>query len=198
MRRQKCDRKDPCTRCVQKNEGSSCSREWHDGYDPQVHRTYPKSKVVQVPTSTIPLESNNDGVVPQNGARDASLAQDAATTQPTFRKNNIANPQCLLGTTFANNMSQTARNGFRPSRAGNDPTSSEFLTNVIVKPSNFDPFGIRSSIDPRLSAGNSEHSSGQSRVDLCPRAIEKHYLQTLIPTNRQILQLVEYHDAYLL
>ena len=41
----KCDRKQPCTRCVRKNEANSCSREWQDGrYDPQMYRIYPKSK----------------------------------------------------------------------------------------------------------------------------------------------------------
>lgn len=46
MRRQKCDRKDPCTRCVQSNEAESCSRTWHDGYNPRIHRAYPRPSTI--------------------------------------------------------------------------------------------------------------------------------------------------------
>ena len=43
VRHAKCDRKEPCTRCVGNNKADSCSREWQDGrYDP--HRIYPISK----------------------------------------------------------------------------------------------------------------------------------------------------------
>jgi hypothetical protein len=202
MRRQKCDQKDPCTRCIQSNEGSSCSRKWHNGYDPRIHRTYPKSKAMQAFTSTIPLESNDDGVVTRNGARDASRAQNVASvprnfsSHPTFQEIAItANSRCLLGTTFANVVSQTAPDAFRLSRAGNDPTSSDFATKGTVKPPNFDPSSIQSSMHPHVSAVHLGNSSGQNRADLCPRAVEKHHLQTLIPTSRQILQLVEYHES---
>lgn len=46
QRRQKCDRsktgKAPCSRCVQNNEGHLCSTTWAGGYDPSVHRKYPR------------------------------------------------------------------------------------------------------------------------------------------------------------
>jgi hypothetical protein len=42
QRRQKCDRKAPCTRCVQNNEGHLCTTKWVNGYDPRVHRKYPR------------------------------------------------------------------------------------------------------------------------------------------------------------
>ena len=46
QRRQKCDRsktgKAPCSRCVQNNEGHLCSTVWAGGYDPAVHRKYPR------------------------------------------------------------------------------------------------------------------------------------------------------------
>lgn len=46
QRRQKCDRsktgKAPCSRCVQNNEGHLCTTVWAGGYDPAVHRKYPR------------------------------------------------------------------------------------------------------------------------------------------------------------
>lgn len=207
MRRQKCDLKDPCTRCVQSNEESSCSRKWPDGYDPRIHRTYPKSKAVQAPTSSTPLESNNNGVVPQNGARDASFTQSAITTstsfssQPPYQEiSNLASSHRLVGTVYPNDVRQTAPNGFPLAQSGINPTSPGFPTNQIAKPSNFGPSNVQSLIDPYVDTGNNGNNPNPNQigVDFSPRAIEIHHLQTLIPTSRQILQLVEYHEANLL
>ena len=35
----------PCTRCVQAGEAEECTRTWTNGYDPRIHRSYPKSSV---------------------------------------------------------------------------------------------------------------------------------------------------------
>lgn len=43
MRRQKCDRKSPCSRCMKDSVEDLCTREWRNGYDSRVHRTYPKA-----------------------------------------------------------------------------------------------------------------------------------------------------------
>lgn len=43
LRRQKCDRQLPCTRCVNAGAGSECSRTWPEKYNPSIHRKYPKA-----------------------------------------------------------------------------------------------------------------------------------------------------------
>ncbi|KAJ4984140.1 C6 zinc finger domain containing protein [Stagonosporopsis vannaccii] len=59
QRRQKCDRsktgKAPCSRCVQNNEGHLCSTVWAGGYDPSVHRKYPRKSS---PTASWPASSD--------------------------------------------------------------------------------------------------------------------------------------------
>ncbi|KAH7079146.1 hypothetical protein BKA63DRAFT_488811 [Paraphoma chrysanthemicola] len=42
QRRQKCDRKTPCSRCIQNKEAHLCTTHWAEGYNPAVHRRYPK------------------------------------------------------------------------------------------------------------------------------------------------------------
>ena len=43
MRRQKCDRNLPCSRCIKRGEPDRCTREWpKEGYDPRKHRVYPR------------------------------------------------------------------------------------------------------------------------------------------------------------
>lgn len=44
MRRQKCDKGNPCTRCVVAGVEGSCTTVWKNGYDPRIHRQYLKSK----------------------------------------------------------------------------------------------------------------------------------------------------------
>ncbi|KAF2202890.1 hypothetical protein GQ43DRAFT_412724 [Delitschia confertaspora ATCC 74209] len=61
MRRQKCDRKIPCSRCIQNNESHICTREWPNGYNPEIHRKYPsRSATSQEPPnwSTPPISDH--------------------------------------------------------------------------------------------------------------------------------------------
>jgi hypothetical protein len=204
MRRQKCDRKDPCTRCVQSNEASSCSRKWPHDYDPKIHRSYPKGRALQPRLHNYASESIATGVVPEGGTRNVSLSQNAATTQriPSSKSTSHgqhSNTQNLLGRTYANNKRKEAPSEPRLSRAGNDPSPLEFLlTNKILGPSDFDSNIIQLSKNANVDTGNSGSNAGRSLADISPGSVEKHYLQTLLPTDRQILQLVEYHEAYLL
>lgn len=202
MRRQKCDRKDPCTRCVKNNEGSSCSRQWLDGYEPRIHRNYPKSRAA---TRTIPLESSSDGAVREDEARDTSLTQNTTTTQLSFSPQpnfqgitNLANNEYFPSTaTFINHTRPAVSVDPRSSQAENERNFAECPVNETVTPSNLDAVSGRSH-NRCFSAGNSGHLSGQSHSEHSPRNIEEDYLQTLMPTGRQILQLVKYHEAYLL
>ena len=206
MRRQKCDRKDPCTRCVQNNEASSCSRKWPHNYDPRIHRTYPKTSVTQPALNKLSGESTVSGLVHQNDAHDAPLEQNVADTrqnsssQPTIQENysNVAGdplPEALRRTNDERQAALTEPGLFR---AGNDPTSLEFLTNGIVKPSDFDPNSIQPSVNADGNAFNPVGASGLNTTDAYPRAIYKHYLQTLVPTATQTLQLVDFHEECLI
>ena len=204
MRRQKCDRNEPCTRCVQNNEASSCSREWQNGYDPRLHRTYPKFRAVQSSENTIPSRLTSDGV-PQNAGRNSSPMQNMAITQETYSPHptvhtttNLNTAQPLSGTTLADDVRQAASSGFQLSQAGNKPTSSAFLTNGSVKLSNSVPSNNPSLMGPHFGAEDSANVTGHSNTDLDPREIEKQHLQTLVPNSRQIFLLVEYHEEFLL
>lgn len=65
QRRQKCDRKAPCTRCVQNGEGHVCTTKWLDGYNPSVHRKYPrKSSPIVSWQSTALSDTSSSGLQP--------------------------------------------------------------------------------------------------------------------------------------
>ena len=74
MRRQKCDKKQPCSRCVQANEAANCSRNWDGGYDPSIHRAYPKN----------PLPDGSVAASQSPSARSSTITPRARHTLPGY------------------------------------------------------------------------------------------------------------------
>ena len=204
MRRQKCDPKDPCTRCIQNNEAGSCSRKWQDGYDPRLHRTYPKRKTMQSSESTILSELTSDWV-PQTVGQDPPLMLNEAPMEATYSLHptghdltNVTISRSLSGIAFANDVRQGAPNGFQPSPAANESTSTVFPVNEYERSSALVPSTISSSTDRHVSADDSANMTGCSYAGLGSRDIEKQHLQSLVPISLQVSRLVEYHEQYLL
>ena len=204
MRRQKCDRKDPCTRCIQNNEASSCSRKWQDGYDPRLHRTYPKSKEARSSESTTAPGPIGDRL-PQNGCQDASLMQGVAPMRrdspsyPTFRDiTNPSRPQALSASRFADNVQRTAPSDFRHSQSQEQPIGPAFSASESTGSSDLGQYNVRPSLDARINAENPIQMAENGYVDARPNEIERQRLQNLIPSRIQMIQLVDYHEAYLL
>ena len=200
MRRQKCDRKVPCTRCIRNNEASSCSRKWQDGYDPRLHRTYPTCKVVQSSDNNVLSGLTSNGV---RQKLDGPLMQNVTPTQalysphPTIHDStNATAPQQLSDTNFTNGVRQAAPDDFQPSRATDKTTSSGFLENNSERSSGLVPSNTPPLINQNFSAEDA--ATGHGYAAFGPREIEKQNLQTLVPTNLQISRLVEYHEKCLL
>lgn len=185
LRRQKCDRKKPCTRCVRSNDADSCSREWQDGYDPLLHRVYPKPKAVRFVEKTTPSALVNGGTT-ENAGRDTSLMQNVTTTQETHSPTPTS--QTLAGET-------SAALGVS---AVNEPNSSAFITKASAKPSKYVTLNVPSLLNPHVSAESPTTVTSHSHANLSPDDIERQHLQSLVPTSKQIIQLVEYHDECLL
>ena len=202
LRRQKCDRKDPCTRCVQSSQADSCSRKWPYDYDPKIHRTYPKTSGLKLAPGKHSPESNVNSLL----SRDPDRVEHQATTQrailapPTHQEQSTSavNARNLTGRTYTNGSRRTTPVERGISRARNDPTSLEFLTNGIITPFDFDPNNIQSSANPDANPANLSNAANSSTADICPRVVQTHYLQTLIPSARQIQSLVDYHEQRLL
>jgi hypothetical protein len=196
MRRQKCDRKEPCTRCVQNNDASSCSRKWPHNYDPTIHRSYPKSKAVQSRLQPYPPGSDVAGGV-QDGAPAAPFARNAPTLQSKPQEQ-YSNNQTFLGRSIVNKKTQEAPPQSWLSQAGIAPTSIELLSgNGSLAPYVFNSDSILSPTNPDINNIRSGSNPEGESVDICPVTIQRHYLQTLLPTARLILQLVDYHNTCL-
>ena len=193
MRRQKCDRKSPCTRCIQNNEASSCSREWQDGYDPLLHRTYPKCKAVQPSDHNVPSGLTSSGVRRQ----DRSLAQNVTLTQESYSPHPIIHHTTnATASQPLSNVRQAAPDDFQPSRSTDETTSSGFLENNSERSSGLVPSNTPPLMNQHFSAENA--AAGHGYAWFGALEIEKQNIQTLVPTNLQISRLVEYHEKCLL
>ena len=195
MRRQKCDRKLPCTRCIQNNEASSCSREWQDGYDPRLHRTYPKCKAVQSSDNNVSSGLTGNGV--QKLGQDGSLMQNVTLTQGAYSPHpTIHDTTNATASQPLSSVRQAASDDFELSRAGDETRSLGFPENNSEGSSGLVPSNTPPLIDQHFSAENA--AAGHGYAPFGAREIEKQNLQTLIPTNVQISRLVEYHEKCLL
>ena len=59
MRRQKCDRQTPCSRCVRRGDGDKCTLVWPGNYDPKKHRIYPRPDTSPIEESTLEHADSN-------------------------------------------------------------------------------------------------------------------------------------------
>ncbi|KAF1841860.1 uncharacterized protein K460DRAFT_291697 [Cucurbitaria berberidis CBS 394.84] len=184
QRRQKCDRKAPCTRCVQNSEGHLCTTKWVNGYNPTLHRKYPAKTHPTVPYQ--PPASSSDGTA---SSLDVVSPPDLAT----------------------NNDSGYRGQGL-PSHV-QTPTAEEAQSLGTVWPSKLKDITIGTFLsekDQHAQQGLFDQSfrNVQSRSKNCPtiasylssaaRAVEIQHVQSLLPSKTQLVQIVEYYEHFML
>ena len=118
----KCDRKQPCTRCIRNNEADSCSREWQNGrYDPQVHRVCPKCKgddVRQVaPNSHQPSQAADEPRSPTWGSNLSSDSESSYT------------PSSIIENTRAESFTNATHHGL--ANSGPRDTQKQHLQSLV-------------------------------------------------------------------
>lgn len=183
MRRQKCDRKDPCTRCVQNNEAATCSRKWQDGYDPRVHRMYPKARALQSPENTTrpgsPVSIGEE--VARKGAQDPSLVTNAATSQRPFPSEptyhdlaNINRSQPFLSIPLETNIRRSLPDSSPFCRVRDKPTSSGFPADEGFDKSNTLICNVPSIMDSLAGAEGVANGTGHAYAGICPSKLSNN------------------------
>ncbi|KAH6620067.1 hypothetical protein C7974DRAFT_225652 [Boeremia exigua] len=205
QRRQKCDRsktgKAPCSRCVQNNEGHLCSTVWNGGYDPTVHRKYPRKTS---PSASWPASSDTA----------SSLTPPALPTVDQLK---------LPALTPDIQTPSRTRNQTLPSRFGSQGALSGPLSAVgpealSAGASQFPEINIGALISERdvstVPLLDQESHNIRSRdgpfhermgtasnsvgcYSPAARAVETVQMQSLLPPVDKILAIVNYHDQYL-
>ncbi|OAL56961.1 hypothetical protein IQ07DRAFT_527473, partial [Pyrenochaeta sp. DS3sAY3a] len=182
QRRQKCDRKSPCSRCVQNHEGHLCTTKWVDGYNPTVHRKYPRKS-----SPSISWQSN----VSSNGT---SSSQDAspATLQSEIQASRIVqevSPQVRIPDADASVTLAW-------------PTRLPEIT-IEALLSGKDQGGQQAPFDQsfkyvQFKGAAKDCSSSTCSLSSAARVAEMQHLQSILPSKTKTMQIVEYYEQYML
>ncbi len=179
MRRQKCDRQIPCSRCVKRGEADKCTREWPEGgYNPRVHRVYPgHDRKSSEPSHDL---SRSSPTSTTNGAATSPFRQYLHTSR-----------------SFSSGRSQPdvapipQSDGANDERRGNDAKEAastlEFISWGKSKLSDYDLKSIELTTEPLRDVPEVSNGFGATTTG------QVTFLQMLLPSTRQVFQLVEYH-----
>jgi len=193
MRRQKCDRNLPCSRCIKRGEPEKCSREWpKEGYDPKKHRIYPRPGG---PGDESPTASQgNDGS--DSSPKSTPANRSDAAVHPSLRTPLTAGS---ITQQDVNGGAGTAQVGQKSSGVDQEKEAQvlEFLTwgrnNLSdYQVQSFDllkePFKNSSAyLEQEISNGFGNNHANQIA-----------FLQLLLPKQEQLFTLVDYHIANIL
>lgn len=196
MRRQKCDRNEPCGRCVKRGNPEKCSTSWGpNGYDPKVHRVYPGPKVSsqqddqQMTGSPISPSHIDPAIQAQQDAQ--SSHADSLGAGSTPRQSSAA----ALGIPSPYVRQQPP--------ASNSSSTIDFLSWGSTALSDYSS-RLRSIqlLDDAQSAlfcpVNGADDGGMSNCFGGTAPAQIAFLQLLLPSKRQVFQLLEYHTEQLL
>ena len=176
MRRQKCDRNLPCSRCIKRGEADRCTREWPEGgYDPRVHRTYPRHD-----------EKDEDGhsqTSPTSGTESPSLHPSLRT--PSTVGHDRPTPNGLYSAPF--NTKATVEKsdvinflGWGHSKLAEFDLPAVELVNDVC--------GVRNA-----TTGEPDASNGFGTIHEAQLGV----LQMLLPNPQQVFDIVKYHMKYI-
>lgn len=191
MRRQKCDRNIPCGRCVKRGEPSKCTREWPDGqYDPKIHRIYPKP---EAKSDNSPTNENGAGITP--GPVNELELHPSLRTLSSPASDSVAGKHPRGWQT---DNSKTSNNAGPVSDIDNAASVLEFLSWGRSKLSDYDLKTLELTAEPHAAHQKDSTDWDVSNGFGGTGAAQVSFLQLLLPSRRQIYQLVDYHLSSIL
>lgn len=177
QRRQKCDRKAPCARCVQNNEGHLCTTKWVNGYNPNIHRKYPRK-----PSGA--SGSDTSSSVPSPDVDSQALLPLVPHAPPTTEARS-SQGQPLADSAWRNSLPEISIGAILKEK---DADANQTL---------FDKsFSYARSKGPVRDAAN-----GSSPLAGCysnaARIVETQYLQSILPSKDKLMLIVDYYTEYM-
>ncbi|KAF1958605.1 hypothetical protein CC80DRAFT_502552 [Byssothecium circinans] len=200
MRRQKCDRKTPCSRCVQNKEVHLCTMEWPSGYNAAVHRKYPRKSS---PTTLWSSARSSEGRIPPLDG--SATPQNGDPTWPSmpFRQQ-LPGEQIHGHDIYSTAPHSTDGQSALPTTAS---TNVDFMT--YGRSDNTD-ISMGSLLQNKEEYERNQALVAQSLNQNCTKtcsdgpasnsfspaaqSVELSHLQSLLPTKEQVLQITDYHD----
>ncbi|KAH3949009.1 hypothetical protein HBI56_003360 [Parastagonospora nodorum] len=171
QRRQRCDRKTPCSRCIQNKEPHLCTTIWKEGYNPSVHRRYPRK-----PSSVGISESSSTLHEPSLGGLEDEPPSTAADDIPA-RAPPVTGPELSRFLDITIDSLLTEKDG-------------SFSQSAI----------LNQSIEHVKSAGAQIDGSNRVANFSSPvaKATEVQQLQKLIPSKNVVMTITDYYEKHML
>ncbi|KAF2132033.1 hypothetical protein P153DRAFT_354686 [Dothidotthia symphoricarpi CBS 119687] len=206
QRRQKCDRKSPCTRCILNDERDLCTTKWVHGYNPSVHRKYPRRQ---------DLEGQDQS--PQSAASSretsSSLGPPLQNAQPTIQHWPLLPSGTQNLPSHVLPQSATSAPGRGPPQAFT-PSSVEEFSVGGEKPLDIGIGAILSEKDsPAQDTGLSYQDPRYMQTKRIPinapggfstcyssaaAVVEIQYLQSILPSKENVIRITNYYEQCML
>lgn len=186
QRRQKCDKGTPCSRCVKNGESHLCTTEWKEGYNPTVHRKYPRKPPSTQQDSVQVLDpGNGPGITPPQPGVVWPNTPISMQEMPThFRSQGQPNPLPANSIDFVT----FGRSEYSDISIGSLLDSKDSHLQNKNMPQNQGHFSANKQADiDGLSGGFSPHA----------RAVEVFNIQSMLPKKELVETMVDYHELYM-
>jgi hypothetical protein len=206
MKRQKCDRKTPCSRCVRKDEAHLCTTDWN-GYNATVHRKYPKKypRISSLSNTASSIGPSNDRATSLIGSSSTQSDVQSWTSKPFLIQGQTSLSNESHGTSYP--TVSPSVDGATNDQAGVPASNNvDFLTygrSEVADISNSSL--LRTKEDYVRTRARIEQSLNQTRSNACldepasdgfspaAQSMELCHLQSLLPSKEQVIQITEYH-----
>ncbi|KAF2271033.1 hypothetical protein CC78DRAFT_506514 [Lojkania enalia] len=214
MRRQKCDRKSPCSRCVQNKEAHLCTTEWINGYNPNIHRKYPRKGSILDARHTTTTLSGAHPIHPRNRNWPGTPTSDPESPPP-FRGGDLDGHDGILPHRERSYSTISSIGGTQSQHLDSEQQAAnlDFVTfgrseytdvsiGRLLSSKDAADFQTKNSvINPSEQAQTSQFDdSGPMTGGFSPaaRAVEVYHIRSLLPEKKQVYQMVEYHEKYMM
>ena len=203
MRRQKCDRKAPCTRCVQNKEAHLCTREWPNGYNPEIHRRYPKRDHFSDGSAWpgAPAAMDHSGPLQHDMLPPHARPPPPAHSIGYTHSHSHSHSHARSAHVAAQQQGLLSPDG-ESAQQHPPPSDIDFITYGRSDVSDITLDTLLTNHDPYPRSKNISQTHNRSENTMVPsttlcsnaRSAEALHIQSLLPSRQQVFEMVDYHQ----
>ncbi|ORY08689.1 hypothetical protein BCR34DRAFT_569458 [Clohesyomyces aquaticus] len=221
QRRQKCDRKSPCSRCVQNNEGHLCTTRWTNGYNPSIHRKYPRKESdgaflapdLNSPDPIAPVNLSQRGTQPEQTSGWPGSSFPVQNERNRASRNQTQDGDLRASCPIREHSFSSGGSPLPPSQEAPSTANLDFITFGRSDLSDISIGALLSVKDAESrskSLMNQNLNQSQVRrlddapsnsggpISLSARAVEMYQLQALLPNKTNAIRMADYQEHNML
>jgi len=174
-----------------------CTTEWVNGYNPNVHRKYPRKTS---PTSTQP------GSIPEttHTSLDTSQLPTHVRSQDSVSASSGLTPGSSVYSASSINPGGDSRGPVGPSANldfvtfGRSQFADVSMGTILANKDSYINKALNTEAQRQVQDKQAHDDAIHRGLSPAARAAEIYHIQSLLPTKQQLLQIVNYHEQYML